>query len=205
IDEGIYTFSYNSGNNTKFSIELLDIEDLAKSNYTIEMKIKYEDGDEEMPFGMVLNSNNDADDFYLFSISDNGFFRIQSYYNDEYHDQKAWTKSDAVKEGDWNILRVERINYIARYYINGVNVFNDEYFIPNGYWCGFFLTTEGQEIEADYLKFWESKQTIDLIDNPLVDVEKVVLTELNSASDELSPRIAPDGKTIFFTRDDHPE
>lgn len=205
IEDGIYTYRYNSGNNTKFSIELLDVEDLSTSNYTIETKIRYEDGEEDMPYGLVLNSNSDADDFYLFSISDNGFFRIQSYYNDEYHDQKSWTRTDAVKVGDWNVLRVERINYIARYYINGVNVYNDEYFIPNGYWCGFFLTTEDQEIDADYLKFWESKKTIDLIDNPLTDIEKVVLTELNSETDELSPRIAPDGKTIFFTRDDYPE
>jgi outer membrane protein OmpA-like peptidoglycan-associated protein len=205
IDDGIYTYRYNSGENTKFSIELLDVEDLSTSNYTVEAKIRYEDGEEDMPFGLVLNSNSDADDFYLFSISDNGFFRIQAYYDDEYHDQKAWTKSDAVNEGGWNVLRVERINYIARYYINGVNVYNDEYFIPNGYWCGFFLTDEDQELEADYLKFWESEKTIDLIDNPLMDIEKVVLTELNSESDELSPRIAPDGKTIFFTRDDHPE
>ncbi|PKL79323.1 MAG: OmpA family protein [Ignavibacteriae bacterium HGW-Ignavibacteriae-4] len=205
IDDGYYTFSYVSGDNTKFSIELLDIKDLATSNYTIETKMEYQDGSEDMPFGLVLNSNNDADDFYLFSISDNGFFRIQSYYNDEYHEQVGWTKTDAVNQGGSNVLRVERINYIARYYINGVNVYNDEYFIPNGYWCGFFLTEEGQEIEVDYLKFWESEKTIDLIDNPLTDIEKIVLTELNSETDELSPRIAPDGKTIFFTRDDHPE
>lgn len=205
IEDGIYTYRYISGNNTKFSIELLDVEDLSTSNFTVEAKIRYEDGEEDMPFGLVLNSNSDADDFYLFSISDNGFFRIQAYYDDEYHDQKSWTKSDAVNEGGWNVLRVERINYIARYYINGVNVYNDEYFIPNGYWCGFFLTDEDQELEADYLKFWESEKSIDLIDNPLTDIEKVVLTELNSESDELSPRIAPDGKTIFFTRDDHPE
>lgn len=205
INDGFYTFKYISGENTKFSIEVLDIKDLATSNYTIETKIKYEDGSEDMPFGLVLNSNNDANDFYLFSISNNGYYRIQSFYNDEYHDQVAWTQSEAVDQGGWNVLRVERTNYIARYYINGVNVYNDDYFIPNGYWCGFFLTDEGQEIQADYLKFWESAKTIDLIDNPLVDVEKVVLTELNSESEELSPRIAPDGKTIFFTRDDHPE
>lgn len=205
IEDGYYTFRYVSGENTKFSIEILDIKDLATSNYTIETKMEYQDGSEDMPFGLVLNSNNDADDFYLFSISDNGYFRIQSYYNDEYHDQMSWTKSDAVNQGSSNVLRVERTNYIARYYINGVNVYNDEYFIPNGYWCGFFLTDEGQEIEVDYLKFWESEKTIDLIDNPLTDIEKVVLTELNSPTDELSPRIAPDGKTIFFTRDDHPE
>ncbi|MFA7326660.1 MAG: OmpA family protein [Candidatus Kapaibacterium sp.] len=205
VEDGYYTFRYVSGDNTKFSIEQLDIKDLATSNYSIETKMEYQDGEEEMPFGLVLNSNNDADDFYLFSISDNGYFRIQSYYNDEYHDQVSWTKSDAVNEGSSNVLRVERTNYIARYYINGVNVYNDEYFIPNGYWCGFFLTDEGQEIEVDYLKFWESEKTIDLIDNPLTDIEKVVLTELNSPTDELSPRIAPDGKTIFFTRDDHPE
>jgi|APTNR8051073442_1049403.scaffolds.fasta_scaffold06191_4 outer membrane protein OmpA-like peptidoglycan-associated protein len=205
LEDGYYIFQYIDGDNTKFSIELLDIKDLESSNYIIESKIKYEDGEEDMPFGLVLNSNNNADDFYLFSISDNGYFRIQSYYNDEYHEQVGWTKTDAVDEGGWNVLRVERINYIARYYINGVNVFNDEYFIPNGYWCGFFLTQEGQEIEVDYLKFWESEKTIDLIDNPLTDIEKVVLKELNSETDELSPRIAPDGKTIFFTRDDHPE
>jgi outer membrane protein OmpA-like peptidoglycan-associated protein len=205
IDDGFYTFKYVSGDNTKFSIEVLDIKDLATSNYTIETKIKYEDGTEDMPFGLVINSNNDADDFYMFSISNNGYFRVQSYYDDEYHDQVGWTKSDAVDEDGWNVLRVERTNYIARYYINGVNVYNDDYFIPNGYWCGFFLTEEGQEIRADYLKFWESEKTIDLIDNPLVDVEKVVLTELNSEFDELAPRMAPDGKTIFFTRDDHPE
>lgn len=205
IEDGKYIFRYLSGDNTKFSIELLDIKDLSESNFVIETKMFYEDGEEDMPFGLVLNSNSDADDFYLFSISDNGYFRIQSYYNDEYHEQVGWTKTDAVNQGDWNVLRVERLNYIARYYINGVNVYNDEYFIPNGYWCGFFLTAEGQEIEVDYLKFWESEKKIDLIDNPLTDIEKVVLTELNSPTDELTPRIAPDGKTIFFTRDDHPE
>ncbi len=205
VDDGFYTYRYISGDNTKFSIELLDIKDLDVSNYTIEAKIKFEKGAEGMPFGLVINSNTDADDFYLFSISDNGFYKIQSYFNDEYHAQVEWTESDVVDGLGWNVLRVERTNYIARYYINGVNVYNDFFFVPNGYWCGFFLTDTGQVITADYLRFWESEKNIDLIDNPLTDVEKVVLKELNSETDELSPTLSSDGNTIYFTRDDHPE
>lgn len=205
IEDGEYHFKYIEGDNYKFNTELLDVEDLDKSNYDIEVKLKYEDGEEDSQYGLVINSNNDADDFYLFTISDNGYYKIQSFYSGEYHDQIGWTKTDAINEGDWNILKIERKNYIVRYYINGVNVHNDDFFVPMGYWVGFYLTDEDQEIVVDYMKFWESEKKIDLIDNPLVDVEKVLLTELNSEHDELSPKLSSDGKTIFFTRDGHPE
>lgn len=205
VEDGNYFYKYLDGTNFKFSTELLDVKHLDSSNFNIEIKLKYEDGPDDQQYGVVLNCNSDADDFYLFSLSDNGYYKIQSYYNEEYHDMVGWTKSDLVEEGDWNILRVERTNYICRYYINGVNIFNDPFYVPNGYWVGFVLTSVDQEIEVDYMKFWESPKSIDLIDNPLVDVEKVLLTELNSEHDELSPRLSSDGKTIFFTRDGHPE
>lgn len=205
IDDGIYKFKYIEGDNIKFSIEALNIDNLDSSNYAVEMKIKYEDGPEDQQFGMVLNTNNSGDDFYLFSISNNGYYRIQSYYSDDYHEQVPWTKSDVVKEDDWNILKVERMGTIARYYINGVNVFNDVSFYPSGYWVGLFLGAVDQEVEMDYMKFWEWDKKIDLIDNPLTDIEKEELVDLNSEYEELSPHIAPDGKTIFFTRDGYPE
>lgn len=205
VEDGNYFFKYTDGTNFKFSTELLDVKHLDSSNFNIEIKLKYEDGPDDQQYGIVLNCNSEASDFYLFSLSDNGYYKIQSYYNDEYHDMVGWTKSDLVEEGDWNVLRVERTNYICRYYINGVNVFNDPFYVPNGYWVGFVLTSEEQEILVDYMKFWESEKTIDLIENPLVDVEKILLTELNSEHDELSPRLSSDGKTIFFTRDGHPE
>lgn len=204
IDDGLYNFIYHEGSNYKFSTELLDVEDLSKSNYVIEAKIRYEDGEEDSQYGMIINMNNDASDFYMFTLSDNGYYKIQAYYSEEYHDQVGWTKTDAVNSEDWNVLRVERTNYLARYYINGVNVYNDTYFIPNGYWCGFYLTDEDQHIEVDYLKFWESEKSFNLIDNPLTDVEKVAIDAINSPTAELSPKLSPDGKTIFFTRDDHP-
>lgn len=204
IEDGAFIFKYLDGNNFKFSTEKLDVNNLDSSNFIIEMKIKYDDGPEDQAFGMVLNVNSDASDFYLFSISNNGYYKIQAYYSEKYHDQVAWTKSDIVNEDDWNILRVERTGTIARYYLNGVNIYNDENFYPSGYWSGLFAGAVDQEIAIDYIKFWAWDRKINTIDNPLTNVKKEVISILNSPYDEVSPRIATDGKTIFFTRDNNP-
>lgn len=205
IADGNYIYKFNNDGNIKFNTESLGIKKLSASNFTIETKIRYEDGDDDKPFGLVLNMKEDKENFYLFSITGNGSFRIQSYFKKSYHSIAEWTKTDAIDEGGWNTLRVERTNYMARYYINGVNVYNDTYFLPKGLLCGYFLTTKGQEIEVDYLKYWESELKIDLIDNPLTDVEKIVLTELNSETSEISPTLSLDGKTIYYTRNGYPE
>ena len=205
IEDGFYNFIYHEGDDYKFSTELLDIEDLDKSNYTIEAKLRYEDGEEDSQYGIILNMNNDASDFYLFTISDNGFYKIQSFSNDDYKDLTGWTRTDLINQEDWNILRVVKTNYLIRYYINGENVYNDKYFIPNGKWCGFYLSEEDQHIQVDYLKFWESEKQINVVENPLTDVKKIAIESINSPTAELSPKLSPDGRTIFFTRDDHPE
>lgn len=196
-----YVFENKSNKNPIFSTEKLDIIDLETGNYIIEIKLKYQSGKDKSEFGIVLNQDEEKSDYYLFSIRNDGFYKVQSYYDDAHHDQMEWKKSIALKANDWNILRIEKNNFISRYYINGKNVYNDDYFVPNGDNIGVYLSEPGQKIEVDYIKFWQNKSGIDLIENPLTNVKKEIIEILNSESDELSPRLASDGKTIYFTRD----
>ncbi|MFA7326661.1 MAG: OmpA family protein [Candidatus Kapaibacterium sp.] len=204
VENGIYLFKSFSDNITPFSTELLNIGDLDSSNYTIEVKIRLKEGREKDEFGLVFNANDENDDYYLFAVSDHGIYRIVSCKDGEYNLPKVWSKTKHWNTGGWNTLKIERKNYIARYYLNDRNVFNDFYFNPKGYNCGFFLNEKNQEMEVGYLKFWKSKKTINLIESPLVDVKKTVLSELNSRTDELSPVISSDGNSLYFIREGHP-
>lgn len=57
---------------------------------------------------------------------------------------------------------------------------------------------------ADHQRYYEVKVNV----NPAVEKEEVKVTNLgsaiNSATDDLSPVIAPNGKTLYFTRQNHP-
>lgn len=203
IKDGLYQLTNKSSKKHIFSTEQIPIYDLESGNYDIEIKLKFISGREDSDYGLVVNQDDEQSDFYLFSINNEGNFKIQSFYNDEFHNQIDWTKSDAIKENDWNTLRVEKKNLIARYYINGENVYNDDTFVPNGYHIGVYLSEPSQAIQVDYIKFWETKFGIDLIENPLTNVKKENVEILNSKSDELSPRLSSDGNLIFFTRDGH--
>lgn len=201
IKDGTYQLTNKSSKKHIYSTEQISIYDLESGNYDIELKLKFISGKEDSEYGLVINQDVEQSDFYLFSINNEGSFKIQSFYNDEFHNQVDWTNTDAIKKNEWNILRVEKKNLIARYYINEKNVYNDDTFVPNGYHIGVYLSEPSQAILVDYMKFWETKFGIDLIENPLTNVKKEPIEILNSKADELSPRLSSDGKFIYFTRD----
>ena len=64
---------------------------------------------------------NQADDYYLFVVYDNGSFAILKWYNDEWHFLEGPTSSSAINLGQTpNHLRVDRRGSQITAYANGV-------------------------------------------------------------------------------------
>lgn len=135
-------------NNFKYSL----VRD--SSNFEIELCIKKNKGilGKNDGYGLEFRGNTKESSYYSFFINDNHEYAIQIYYGvQSIDDVITWKKSDVIKEGNFNILKVKAIDNKFSFYINGKEVEKDIELAPLGNEIG-FGTAEKTAIQVDYLK-----------------------------------------------------
>lgn len=204
VDDGYYilkvkdkTSSYWSHIKTEFNGD--------EENFEIEANLECVAGEEDRGFGLLLGMYSDNNNYKLFYITNNGYFKITHFYSNETHNIKDWTKTSAIKLKAENKLRVKRDYNCARFYINDELVFTNCEMTWWGSKFGFIVGQE-QKVKVNHVKMTTTPKKIPLVENSIQGRKKESLGDLvNSKYDELAPLISYDGKTLYFTRSNHPD
>ena len=189
IDDNAYRF-WNS----------FDIND--KDDFIVEIKIRQVYGDTDYGYGLMFCSQG-VENNYNFEIKSTGYYRT-SNQEDGYYDDNDWKKTTLIKpKGDYNILRVKKTKGYVYYYINGslANAMKFDGSFGNDF--GYILRTK-MKAQVDYMKIYAEKPKINIVDNPISNPKENIGKNVNTTYSELIPVIAPDGKTLYFVRDDYP-
>ena len=90
------------------------------------------------------------------------------------------------------------------FYINGIKVFTCGTYLFFGYYTG-IVVGKNTKIAADYFLINAEKRKINLLSNQISKYSKENMgLNINSPYSEIAPVIAPDGKTLYVARANHP-
>ena len=178
-----------------------------KKDFYVEMQMTMlSQGEKNYGCGLVWGSSYMKQ--YYFDISKTGYYTIYEYngYTKKSTNIQAWENSDLVNDlGEANVLAIEKKGNTLNFFLNGVVVFNMPFKTFFGSNVGFAVASN-TKVSVDYFLVRSTKVPIYLVDAPSQGYKKENLgTNINSMTDELHPLISQDGKTLFFTRDDHPQ
>ena len=180
--------------------------------FEIETSVAQTSGDDGNGVGLVWGYKS-SKHYYRFVVSIDGNYNIGRYKKGKYKHIVKWAKSDAIKQG-LNVQNVLKIMGFGRrglsFYINNklVHKMSAEVFKKNP----FFGNKVGMMVSRqrvgkfDYLRMKRPKMRINTVAGAKKEYKKEFLgAEINSAFNDIAPLIAPDGKTLYFIRKDHPQ
>jgi outer membrane protein OmpA-like peptidoglycan-associated protein len=174
-------------------------------DYTIEASFTQLSGVEDNGYGLLFG-RYDWDDYYSFVVTSTGFAKIYCKIDGEREGIVEWKEFEAVNGlGQRNILKVDQIDDVVSFYVNGKLFHSCESLPLVGELTGFKIDEE-KVVEVDFLHMKYKERKINLIDNPENGFEKINLgPNVNTVSEDKSPFITVDGNFLYFNRKNHAE
>jgi len=174
-----------------------------KLDFEIEAKIKLRAGTAKSQFGIAWGLA-DLKNLNTFGISGDGSFFIQSKVDNKYKSELALTKSKSIKgSGSSNTLRIKSSGQKIDYFVNDSLVYSSIKPDIKGGNIG-FLVDKNSTIEVDYVQIRQEAKMI-LVDNPVKGRKSRPIEKINTTANENTPLISADGKTLYFSRENHPK
>lgn len=155
--------------------------------------------------GLMWGYNRNKADENYFIVSANGYYYIYANAVDKATQKKGvreWVKSDLIKPmGEVNVLAVEQKSGNLSFYINNEKVFSTSMFSWPGTEIGIASFVK-MNVEVDDFSFHQEGLTINLPPNLSKGLVKENMgPNLNTAADDLTPKVTADGKTLYFGRE----
>ncbi len=188
-----------------FRMSFKEINFNEKKDFDIETKIRQLSGDETQGYGIVWGSSSWKNSL-IFDLSSEGWYRIYGYRNSKlFYIKKAVWRKDIIKpKYSNNILTIKKRGNNLNFYINGTKVFMSGTYNFSGYYTG-IITGQNTKVAADYFLLRAEKRKINLLSNQISKYSKENMgLNINSPYSEIAPVIAPDGKTLYVARANHP-
>lgn len=169
-----------------------------QKDFSFEATFTQIDGKEDTGFGFIWGYDEDAS-MNVFVISSRGYAMV--WTSDKSRTEaKAWKKIEGINSlGVPNVLKVEQHSGGMKFFVNGNEVFAMKALPWYNKTIGFIAYARmGLWVDNFILM---SAVKINLPDDlPSGIVKENLGTMINSPSDEVTPKISVDGKTIYFTR-----
>lgn len=123
-----------------------------------------------------LYDYKDSKNYKEFGFSSNGYFRVAYAKNGTYYNNKKWTKDTAVKTGNYsnNKLKIKKTENTITYFLNGTNVFSQDFTAFVGNKIGFVLY-KNQKISIDYIKVKETSNNTNYNENDSFTSNKTII------------------------------
>jgi len=201
-----YTFK-NKKESTRWVYKKIPNLSPEKEDWSIEIKLKQTSGVKNAGVGFLHSMYSDNSSYRMFLITASGDLKVDHYYSKKNHPQVNYVENSVIKKGlnKYNVLKVVKEASNLTYYINGAMVFQKGGNKYHGKKVGFFSGNK-MELEFDYIKVVKFPKKLNLVDDASEIGNKEKLSDnINSEYEELTPIVAADGKTLYVTRDDHPE
>ena len=172
-------------------------------DFSIEASFTQINGKDNNGIGFIWGFDGD-DGLNYFTFTTNGYYRI--YCSDERIGvSDEWRETDLVKPmGQVNKLKVEQINNVLYFHLNGKRLATTRKFPWHGKYLGFVTYTQMRLVIDDFV----FRHDIDIrlpLEDATVGVRENLGPNVNSRFDEVSPKISSDGRTLYFGRKHSPQ
>ncbi len=171
-------------------------------DFSLEASFTQVDGKDNNGIGFIWGFDG-QDGMNTFTFTTTGFYRI-STSEKKTGVSGEWHETGLVNPmGEENRLKVEQINNMLYFYLNGERLMTTRAFPWYGKYLGFVTYTKMRLLIDDYI--FKHDIHINLPkDATTTGVRENLGTAINSRFDEVSPKISSDGKTIYFGRKHSP-
>jgi len=174
-----------------------------KLDFEIEVKLRLKSGSAKSAFGLAWGLA-DLKNLNTFGLTGDGKFFIQTKVANQYTSQVEQTFSKQIKgTGNFNILKIKGNKQELLYFINDSLIYSSTFPTLKGANLG-FLVDKNSIIEVDYVIVKQDVK-MNLIDNPVKGRLSRPIERINTTAYENTPLISADGKTLYFSRNEHPE
>ncbi len=175
--------------------------DTKEENFSYEAVLEQKKGASSTYFGLVFGLYGDQSDYICFFVNMQGYFFITHYYSGKYHNIVDRTYSQFIRKKGSQHLKIDRQFNVCSYYINNTLVYQDASRSYYGHGYGIQIEKKG-EYWVDDLAIYKSKKIYNLIEDPIIGRSLENLgSNINTPNTEIAPVISPDGKTMYFVRE----
>jgi len=148
----------------------------------------------------------DAYKFYHFEINTEGYFRIGYQKDGDFNVVEPWMKKHKIIHPEFNTLEVRKKGTDLVFLINDKSVYKMPFRSFKNH-TGVALKSSSTKVEFKRFSIYQDMGKINYVKG---SVEEGVVPEnlgdqVNSKYVDKSPTISPDGKTIYFVRENAPE
>lgn len=130
IQDGLYTWQIVTVKETFLTWSIFTpIKDI--ENFDVALRVRRVQGEPHQAcFGLLFRQSGSGlnSGTYMLSVCDNGFYKVLYYEIEDGLDVlQEWTRTEALRQGDWNLLEISARGYDFTIFINHVQVltFND--------------------------------------------------------------------------------
>jgi hypothetical protein len=149
--------SYNNGRYQIFSADSdwYTWQQHIYGDFVFEVEAQWVGGAANFGFGLIYRVQ-DADNYYLFDITNTGFFKVDKRIGGEYHALTEWERSSAINPTGVNFLKVIAIGNRFTFFINNNRV---KELTDDSFEWGKFGLFSGQGVRAafDNLKIYQGR------------------------------------------------
>lgn len=145
----------------------------------------------------------DAYKYYQFEVNDDQEFRVGYQLNGKFNVIESWTKKAKLINAEYNKLEVKKSGTMLHLLINDKLVYKMPYRVFKQ--TGVAMKSSAAEVEFKRFAIYQDMGKINLVaggDVVAGTAPKNLGEAVNSTYVDKSPTISPDGKTLYFVRED---
>lgn len=174
-------------------------------DFSVETELEVTNGIQYDPYGLMIGMKGGAGDYVEFSITNNGFVRLNQHTAWNTEALVSWQFCPAIKSNAANAIVVQRKNDSLYFFVNKRLAISYPNIKMSGNGVGWILSNGIKRLNVKYIRIRQPLQQLNLAgDQPEMSPREQLSNAVNSVSEEFSPVISPDGTMLYFTRDDNP-
>ena len=172
-------------------------------DFEIQSEITQVESADDYGFGLVWGYKNPKN-MYGFIIAEDGYVKVYHAFDDTTVYLMPWKKFNYTDStGKPNKLSITQRNNQWYFAINDHPVYQCEAMKFHDYNVGVEVNRR-MHIAVDYLRVLQVRDPINLVPDVPPNLIKEPINTINSEYSEISPRLSPDGKTLYCVRKKHP-
>ncbi|SMG13725.1 Outer membrane protein OmpA [Marivirga sericea] len=178
-----------------------------KTDYKIEALVKQTKGGNTGSYGIHWGSHFQSRSTFSFIINSSGSFKIYSSWGKRIKEFTAWRKSAAIRgKGQNNKLTIHKRKETIFFSINEKEVAEIRASKVHFQGGRIGLVLNGDiGINVDYFHVLQDKSAINQLANQPAIIKEKLPYPINTEAEELMPIVSYDGKSLYFTRNEHDE
>ncbi|BDS14342.1 OmpA family protein [Aureispira anguillae] len=148
-------------------------------------------------------ARKDAYKYYHFEINSDQEFRIGYQLNGKFNVIESWVKKSKIIDKGYNQLEVQKKGTVLQFFINGKMVYKMPYRAFDH--TGVAMKSSAASVVFKSFSIYQDMGAIKLVDGGDVaagTMPRNLGKQVNSEYVDKSPTISPDGKTLYFVREE---